>query len=340
MKNKQIVLIAVMLSSATSCMAQFSKDVAQAYLLYNKARLLEASGHLDSAAMLMKKSILLNNKNGTTRDYAEEIYIKAGHYTDFVNDVKDYYAKNTLPENADEIFSGYDSATVARAKKSKEIMEFLASYDGLLKKNRTTVKVNHELKQILENCIAVDQFVRFYVIRSSKINIDKEFMPRLMCYTDSTNMEQVAAYIRKKGLPTSVELDGITMSSNFVLSFFHYIQNSVSYSKYTAWKYLDSTIRQAVYNGVYPVTFYLRCLDNRYVYANIDPNTKISRQLYGTWHEPSFDEVTKKKIRVYEPGFEDIEHLDERRAMWLLPSLYEESLIDPEIRLPENYHHK
>jgi len=327
-----------MLCSAINCMAQFSKEVTQAYLLYNKARLLDASGHLDSAAILMKRSILLNNKNGTTRDYAEEIYIKAGHYTDFVNDVKDYYTKNTLPENADEIFAGYDSATVAKAKKSKEIREFLASYDALLKKNRATVKVNHELKEILERCITVDQFVRFYPVPKSGTQCDIQFADQLIFYADSTNMGKVAMYIRKKGFPTSVELDGVTMSSNFVISFIHYLQDSTYYCKYPSWNYLDSSLRQAVYNGIFPVTFYLRCLDNRYVTSSFDHNTKTSRQLYGTWHQQSFDKVAKKKIRVYDPGFEDIEHLDERRALWLLPSLYEESLIDPEILLPENYH--
>ena len=338
MKHRSLMFVVFILTSTVSCTAQFSKDVAEAYRLYNKARLLEASGHLDSAVILMKRSILLNNKNGNTRDYAEEIYINAGHYTDFVNDVTDYYTKNTLPENADEIFAGYDSVTVVKAKKSKEIKEFLASYDALLKKNRATVKVNHELKEILESCIIVDQFVRFFPIPDFGRKSDTEYAYRLLYYADSTNMEHVASYFRKKGFPTSVELDGVTMSSNFVISFIHYLQDSANYCKYPSWNYLDSSLRQAVYDGIFPVTFYLRCLDNRYVTSNFDHNTKTSRQLYGTWHQQSFDKVAKKKIRVYDPGFEDIEHLDERRSLWLLPSLYEESLIDPEIRLPENYH--
>ena len=327
-----------MLCSAISCMAQFSKEVAQAYRLYNKARLLEASGHLDSAAILMKRSILLNNKNGTTRDYAEEIYIKAGHYTDFVNDVKDYYTKNTLPENADEIFAGYDAATVAKAKKSKEIREFLASYDALLKKNRATVKVNHELKEILERCNTVDQFVRFYPVPKSGTQCDTQFADRLVCYADSTNMENVAKYIRKKGFPNSSELDGVSMSSNFVISFLHYLQNTEVYSKYPSWKYLDSTLLNAVYLGNFPVRYYLLTLEKRYFGTSYNNNHHESRQLYGIVCPHSFDSVTKKKIKIYDPEIDDMEHVDERRAKWLQPSLYEESLIDPEIRLPVNYH--
>ncbi len=329
-----------MLCSAISCMAQFSKEVTQAYLLYNKARLLEASGHLDSAAILMKRSILLNNKNGATRDYAEEIYIKAGRYTDFVNDVKDYYAKNTLPENADEIFSGYDSETIAKAKKSKEIREFLASYDGLLKKNRASVKVNNELKEILERCNTVDQFVRFYPVPKSGRQCDTQFADQLIFYADSTNMENVAKYIRKKGFPTSVELDGVTMSSNFVISFLHFLQNTKEYSKYPSWKYLDSTILNAVYLGNFPVRYYLLTLEKRYFGTSYKNNQYESRQLYGIVCPYSFDSVTKKKIKIYDPEIDDMEHVDERRAKWLQPSLYEESLIDPEIRLPVNYHHK
>ncbi len=288
----------------------------------------------------MKRSILLNNKNGTTRDYAEEIYLKAGHYTDFVNDVKDYYTKNTLPENADEIFAGYDAAAIAKAKKSNEIRQFLASYDGLLKKNRATVKVNHELKEILERCNTVDQFVRFYPFPKSGTQCDTQFADRLIFYADSTNMENVAKYIRKKGFPTSVELDGVTMSSNFVISFLHFLQNTEEYSKYPSWKYLDSTILNAVYLGNFPVRYYLLTLEKRYFGTSYKNNHHESRQLYGIVCPYSFDSVTKKKIKIYDPEINDMEHVDERRAKWLQPSLYEESLIDPEIRLPVNYHHK
>jgi tetratricopeptide (TPR) repeat protein len=331
MKQQLIFFIAVFFPAVA--MAQFSKDVEQSYLLYNKARIFETAGHLDSAAIYMKKSIRLNKNNGQTRDYSWDIFLKSGRYSDAIEDAKDYYTKNTLPESPNDIFYS-DPATIAKLKKSKEFKQFVASYDALKKKNRETVKVDDELKQLLKDCMVTDQFVRNCPVGTAKC--DTESLMRIWHYADSTNMESVASYFRRKSFPASVELDGVTMTSKFVISFIHYLQDSVEYAKYPSWKYLDSTMLQAVYTGIFPARYYLRFLDNRSVARA--KTREDSRQLFGTWSNQGTDPVTKKPVRQYSPEIGDIEHVDERRRKWMQPTLYEESRIDTTIRLPEKYY--
>ncbi len=338
MKQILVFVILISLFPTLSCSAQFKKNVEQSYLLYNKARLLAVGGQLDSAALYMKKSILLNPNNGVTRWFAIEVYLKSAHYTDFITDIKDYYTKNTLPEKVEDIFQYFDSAIINRAKKNKEVNDFMASYENLKTINRQTVKVDKELKTILEYCSVTDQFVRRFSEPYRGNENYHDMIVKLYTYADSTNMEQVAAYFKAKGFPTSVELDAVTMSTNFVIGFIHYMQDSGVYGKYPVWKYLDSSIRQAVYNGILPIRYYLKFMDNRYI-AN-SPNPNESKQLYGFSISSATDSITKKRIVVYYPEIDDIDHLDERRQLWLQPTLYEESLLDPETRLPEKYKRK
>ncbi len=327
MIGKLIYFVILVLLQPFRCFSQFKKDVEQAYILYNKARLSEASGHLDSAADYVKRSIRLNREDGIIRDYAQAVYLKCGRYSDFIEDVTDYYSKNTMPEEVDRIFGVVnDSATVADAKKSNEIRKFISGYEDKKKINRQKVKVNNELKQILDNCMAIDQFARNpdWLTKDDSI-----FYGRLIRVADSTNMEVVASYIKKNGFPGSVELDGITLTSNFITLLLHFLE----YKNLPVCKYIDSSVQNAVHNGMFPARYYIFCLDNRMALLE-------SKQLYGTWMSGSTDTITKKKIRVHYFKIDDIEHVDERRRKWLLLTLYEESLVDPIIRLPENYHRK
>ncbi len=330
MKHKLVFFLEVALLISFNAVSQFSKDIEQSYLFYNKARILESAGHIDSAAIYMKQSIRLNNRNGQTRDYAWSIFLKAGRYNDAIEDAKDYYTKNPLPENADDVFFVYDQATTAKARESKEIKAFIASYEDLKKSNSRTVKTDNELKRTVDNCMLVDQFARAD-IWSKETKADTYYSARLINYADSTNMETVASYIRQKGFPGSVEYEGVTMSGNFVNLFTHFLQEPATYSKLPAWRYLDSAIQQAVYNGIFPARIYLHFLDNRHIVQ-----TRL-RQLYGTYSSLSYDIDKKKRVRVYSTEIDDIAHVDERRHKWLQPTLYEESLIDTMIRLPENY---
>lgn len=121
MKQILAFIILISLFPKPSCSAQFKKNVEQSYLLYNKARLFEVAGQFDSAALYMKKSILLNSNNGTTRYYAQQIYLKSAHYSDFIADIKDYYTKNTLPEKPEDLLQYFDSLSIGKAKMHKEM---------------------------------------------------------------------------------------------------------------------------------------------------------------------------------------------------------------------------
>jgi hypothetical protein len=308
--------------------AEFKENVRQSYLLYNKARLAMVAGKKDSAANYMAQSLLLNNQNYVTRFDAWDIFLKAGRYHAAMADICDFYKNKELPDDASFFFGSLDSITFANAKKDNEIQRFIANYDSLKKEHRKLIIGSNPFKELVDKCHYTDQFAREYAGSLWDSGDTSRTGGRIIEYADKMNIAAMGDYIKKHSLPASA-VDPTVSQSCFVL-FQHWIRDTAAYRNYPGWQTIHDSVLKNVYEGKYDVHQYVNILESQhFIYTQ-----KMTFGLYSNG-VPAPGHPNLRKLQC---ELDDAANVDQRRRVWLQPTLYEEYLINEfELELPAGY---
>jgi len=329
-------LLHIIFLLSSTCKTASGQQIRAGYDLYNRARVCEAQGDLDSAARLMLHSIKLNNQDIYVREYAWAVWFKTGRYDEWLSDMKAYYQENSMPETVEEVFRPYDSAEIAKAKADIRVKKFVSNYTVLKRANKLAASQGIELKLLLETCLARDQFVRNFVDWKS---VTPELRSMLLRTADSFNLSEIVKYIRKKPLPALAEGDGATNSTAFFILTLHILGDSMFMAHCPGWHFLDSTYRDYALAGKLSPKGYTWILDRRHRHLCNASDLKET-QLFRTVRAPSWDAEAGKLTRSFRPEIKDVEHIDEMRAVWYQPTLLQERIIDSTLVLPPDYNPK